>query len=137
MIVDMLLTFVQLPNINELFGVLYLSLSLSLSLSHTHSLTLSHKHRWSLGVTLVELVTGKKPFKKKFQKYKNTDDKVKICKAGQIEDEIEEKNVNAKLKEAAEIDDDGRDSNDEETDDEEEEQQAAKQKRRSSVRCLI
>ena len=31
---------------------------------------------WSLGVTLVELISGKKPFKKKFQKYRSTDDKV-------------------------------------------------------------
>ena len=42
-------------------------------------------------------LAGKKPFKKKFQKYKNTDDKVKLCKAGQVEDPIEEKNINSKL----------------------------------------
>ena len=53
-------------------------------------------------MTLVELLTGKKPFKKKFQKYKNTDDKVKICNAGQVEDEIEEKNIEAKLGKAKE-----------------------------------
>ena len=44
---------------------------------------------WSLGVTLVELLTGRKPFKKKFQKYKNTDDKVRICEPGAVEDVIE------------------------------------------------
>ena len=34
---------------------------------------------WSLGVTAIELLTGKKPFKKKFQKYKNVDDKLCVC----------------------------------------------------------
>ena len=101
---------------------------------------------WSLGVTLVELLTGKKPFKKKFQKYKNTDDKIKICKAGQVEDEIEEKNIESKLGKAKEEEDDGRDSNDEETDDEEEEAAAAaaaaaatpaaRASRRSSIRVI-
>lgn len=75
---------------------------------------------WSLGVTLVELLTGKKPFKKKFQKYKNTEDKVKVCDTGQLDDPIEEKNIEVKLGKAKEIDDDGRDSADEETDGEEE-----------------
>ena len=71
-------------------------------------------------MTLVELLTGKKPFKKKFQKYKNTEDKVKVCDAGQLDDPIEEKNIEVKLGKAKEIDDDGRDSADEETDGEEE-----------------
>jgi len=101
---------------------------------------------WSLGVTLIELLTGKKPFKKKFQKYKNTDDKVKIVNAGQIEDVIEEHNIEKKLGAAKEVDDDGRDSNDEETDEEDEgeekkrigaeEEDRAKEKRRSSVRVI-
>ena len=93
-------------------------------------------------MTLVELLTGKKPFKKKFQKYKTTEDKVKICAAGKVEDEIEEKNVEAKLGAAKGEDDDGRDSADEETD-EEEAEEAAKvaQKRgstgrRSSIRVI-
>jgi hypothetical protein len=37
-------------------------------------------------VTLVELLTGKKPFKKKMQKYKHTDDKVQLCKGGSPDD---------------------------------------------------
>jgi len=83
------------------------------------------------------LLTGKKPFKKKFQKYKNTDDKVKICKAGQLDDVIEEKNIEQKLGKAMEEDDDGRDSADEETDEEEEEEANKKrQTRRSSVRVI-
>ena len=94
-------------------------------------------------MTLIELLTGKKPFKKKFQKYKNTEDKVKIVPAGQVDDVIEEKNIESKLGKAKEIDDDGRDSNDEETD-EEEEAEAAKKAgaaegggRRSSVRVIV
>jgi len=90
---------------------------------------------WSLGVTLVELITGKKPFKKKFQKYKNTEDKIQLCKAGQAEDHIEERNIEAKLGKAQEEDHDGRDSNDEETD-EEEEGEKADSKRRASVRVI-
>ena len=93
-------------------------------------------------MTLIELLTGKKPFKKKFQKYKNTEDKVKIVSAGQVDDAIEEKNIEEKTKlgKAKEIDDDGRDSNDEETDEEEEAEAAKKQGaaggRRSSVRVI-
>jgi hypothetical protein len=45
---------------------------------------------------------------RRFQKYKNTDDKVQVCKPGQVDDEIEEKNIEAKLGKAKEIDDDGR-----------------------------
>ena len=73
---------------------------------------------WSLGVTMVELLSGKKPFKKKFQKYKNTEDKVQVCLAGDVDDPIEERNIEAKLGGAKVVDHDGRDSNDEETDDE-------------------
>lgn len=72
---------------------------------------------WSLGVMLTELITGKKPFKKRLQKFKNLDDKVKIVEAGGVDDAIEERDIEAKLGAATQIDDDGKDSNDEETDD--------------------
>jgi serine/threonine protein kinase len=53
---------------------------------------------WSLGVTLLELLTGKKPFKKKFQKYKNTEDKVQIVKAGCVDDAVEERGLDDRFK---------------------------------------
>ena len=87
-------------------------------------------------MTLVELLTGKKPFKKKFQKYKHTDDKVQVCKTGQAEDAIEEKNIEAKLGKAKEEEEDGRDSNDEETDDDDDDDEAKKKTRRSSIRII-
>jgi len=90
---------------------------------------------WSLGVTLVELLTGKKPFKKKFQKRKNVDDYQLVCKGGNIEDEIEEKHIEQKLGKAEAEDDDGRDSNDEESDSDDDEEKK-KNKRRSSVRVI-
>ena len=89
---------------------------------------------WSLGVTLVELLTGKKPFKKKFQKRKNTEDYVLICKEGKVDDKIEELDIEAKLGKAKEEEDDGRDSNDEETDEEDDDD--AKKGRRTSVRVI-
>ena len=59
---------------------------------------------WSLGVMITELITGKKPFKKRLQKFKNTDDKVKIVGAGGVNDEIEERDIEAKLGAATQID---------------------------------
>ena len=50
---------------------------------------------WSLGVMITELITGKKPFKKRLQKFKNTDDKVKIVEAGGVDDAIEERDIEA------------------------------------------
>ena len=46
-------------------------------------------------------IAGKKPFKKKFQKYKNTDDKIRIVKPGQLEDKIEERGLEDRFKCAA------------------------------------
>ena len=99
---------------------------------------------WSLGVTMVELLSGKKPFKKKFQKYKNTEDKVQVCLAGDVDDPIEERNIEAKLGGAKVVDHDGRDSNDEETDEESgdegekegEKEGSKKGKRRSAARII-
>ena len=41
---------------------------------------------------------GKKPFKKKFQKYKNTEDKAQIVKAGSADDLIEERGLDDRFK---------------------------------------
>jgi len=95
---------------------------------------------WSLGVTLIELLTGKRCFKKKFQKYKHTEDKMQICKAGDVDDKLEEADIEKKLGKALEHDDDDRDSAEEDTDDEsddgEKEQAAAAKRRKSSVRII-
>ncbi|KAL1528188.1 hypothetical protein AB1Y20_009547 [Prymnesium parvum] len=90
---------------------------------------------WSLGVTLVELITGKKPFKKKLVKYKNVQDRVCVCAAGRIEDDIAERHVNKKGLSAKAEDDEATDE-DETADDDEPEggEEKAKVARPKSLR---
>ena len=77
---------------------------------------------WSLGVMLVELISGGKPFKRKFQKHKHDEGKVQIVPMGNLDDDIEQNSINRKLGKAKEEDDDGRDSEEEETNDDDDDQ---------------
>lgn len=77
---------------------------------------------WSLGVMLVELISGRKPFKRKFQKHKQVDGKVQVVPMGNLDDDIEQKGINKKPGKAKEEEDDGRDSEEEESDDDDDDE---------------